>query len=501
MDLYQRLKSLSKDEKPNGKKIIQDFLNTKNMDKWIVGNVDNPSGQSITCDVYYEENKLHGKLKIFNLYKNLNSRERFLREVEILEEFKNEPGIVKLLYYDKDSGIIITQKGKSFEKWWKGQKEENDIDNIYGKAVSVIHSLAYPLVRLHDAGKMHRDIKPSNIIIIDDQPQFIDFGIAFNDEDSRLTEEGEAVGNQFTSPFPIFREDEINSKWYDIFQMAQLLLWMIAEKPGKTWSRPIDYRFVKLPKDLGQDRVIKILALAGLCSDYLSCPTDGKELIKLLENLFMKKNERSDSRINLEEIKKIQQAGYASISIKNTDEMREFTCFKDLFSKICSDISDQINGVLANEDKAFIKSFSSSFNLEKFYTKIMEKLTSPAGSFACNEKSFRIICGDDPHSLIVDIQLLYYKTSTLRNYTRWDQTLCPMFLNIVRHNEHINKMRLKMGEGYLIGFNKLGELFLFDNTHPDSIHNKRSITLENISNLIMELISDKEYWKKLYKDQ
>ena len=47
---------------------------------------------------------------------------------------------------------------------------------------------------VHGAGVVHRDLKPSNVIVGDDGPVLIDFGIAQAADDSRLTAEGLVIG-------------------------------------------------------------------------------------------------------------------------------------------------------------------------------------------------------------------------------------------------------------------------------------------------------------------
>jgi serine/threonine protein kinase len=61
--------------------------------------------------------------------------------------------------------------------------------------------LAEGLVAIHAAGVVHRDLKPSNVILAEDGPRILDFGISRAMEASALTQTGTVVGSPgFMSP-------------------------------------------------------------------------------------------------------------------------------------------------------------------------------------------------------------------------------------------------------------------------------------------------------------
>jgi len=61
--------------------------------------------------------------------------------------------------------------------------------------------LAEGLAAIHSAGVVHRDLKPSNILLAEDGPRLIDFGISRSVETSALTRAGVVVGSPgFMSP-------------------------------------------------------------------------------------------------------------------------------------------------------------------------------------------------------------------------------------------------------------------------------------------------------------
>ncbi|WP_143673314.1 serine/threonine-protein kinase, partial [Streptomyces griseiscabiei] len=58
--------------------------------------------------------------------------------------------------------------------------------------------LVEALREIHRAGVVHRDLKPANVLIADDGPRVIDFGISRAAENLSLTETGQMIG---TPPF------------------------------------------------------------------------------------------------------------------------------------------------------------------------------------------------------------------------------------------------------------------------------------------------------------
>ncbi|WP_433164708.1 protein kinase domain-containing protein [Kribbella sp. CA-247076] len=63
-----------------------------------------------------------------------------------------------------------------------------------GGVRSLAGGLAEALVAIHRSGLVHRDLKPSNIVLTDNGPRVIDFGIARALEDASLTATGVVVG-------------------------------------------------------------------------------------------------------------------------------------------------------------------------------------------------------------------------------------------------------------------------------------------------------------------
>lgn len=130
--------------------------------------------------------------------------EKMKREIEILELLKNEPHVITLLDNWEDTNYTylafpfvcqtldawIYKEQKSFEQ--KCQIFEGILDGIY---------------EIHSKGIVHRDIKPANIVVHDDIPIFIDFGMA-----KRIGDSGEVTMK--ADPCASTPGSNVGTRWY-----------------------------------------------------------------------------------------------------------------------------------------------------------------------------------------------------------------------------------------------------------------------------------------------
>ena len=108
--------------------------------------------------------------------------------------------------------------------------------------------LAEGLGAIHAAGIVHRDLKPSNVLLADDGPRIIDFGISRAAEDSMLTGTGLVVGSPgFMSPEQTEGRDIGPPS--DVFSLGAVLTFAATgEGPFGTGSiATLAYRVVHTP--------------------------------------------------------------------------------------------------------------------------------------------------------------------------------------------------------------------------------------------------------------
>jgi len=143
--------------------------------------------------------------------------------------------------------------------------------------------LAESLTAIHAAGVVHRDLKPSNVLLAEDGPRVIDFGISHAAEATSLTRAGLVMGSAgFMSPEQAEGGDVGPPS--DVFSLGAVLAFAATgEGPFGTGSTAaLVYRVVHSPANL--DRVpgeIRPLAERCLVKDPGQRPTAGDLLAEV----------------------------------------------------------------------------------------------------------------------------------------------------------------------------------------------------------------------------
>jgi sugar lactone lactonase YvrE len=111
--------------------------------------------------------------------------------------------------------------------------------------------LAEGLAAIHAHGLVHRDLKPGNVIMAEDGPRIIDFGIARAVDGTGLTSTGTVVGTfSYMSPEQV-RGDPVRPA-SDVFSLGCVLGFAATGRPpfGSDTAATVVFRIVTQPPDL-----------------------------------------------------------------------------------------------------------------------------------------------------------------------------------------------------------------------------------------------------------
>jgi hypothetical protein len=136
--------------------------------------------------------------------------------------------------------------------------------------------VAEALGAIHAAGLIHRDLKPSNILMAEDGPHVIDFGVARAIDASGITGRSGTAG--FMAPEVLLGEP-LNSAC-DVFALGMVLAYAVGVRPfGVGLPEAIAHRVVYEEPDLsGLDPEIRDVVAACLAKEPSGRPTPAKIL-------------------------------------------------------------------------------------------------------------------------------------------------------------------------------------------------------------------------------
>lgn len=123
----------------------------------------------------------------------------------------------------------------------------NDCGPMPAQAVRWLAAgVAEALQSIHGAGLVHRDLKPSNVLVVEDGPRVIDFGIASGVSNTRLTMTNVAVGTPaYMSPEQAKDSRSVTGA-SDVFSLGSMLVFAATGHPPFHGANPVETVFMLL---------------------------------------------------------------------------------------------------------------------------------------------------------------------------------------------------------------------------------------------------------------
>lgn len=171
-------------------------------------------------------------------------RVRFTREVEAARAVS---GFYTAAVVDADPRAAVPWLATAYVPAPSLEEIVNECGPMPTQAVRWLAAgIAEALQSIHGAGLVHRDLKPSNVLVVEDGPRVIDFGIASGVSNTRLTMTNVAVGTPaYMSPEQA-RDSRSVKGASDIFSLGSTLVFAATGHAPFHGANPVETVFMLL---------------------------------------------------------------------------------------------------------------------------------------------------------------------------------------------------------------------------------------------------------------
>ncbi|GBQ04097.1 serine/threonine protein kinase [Streptomyces spongiicola] len=171
-------------------------------------------------------------------------RVRFTREVEAARAVS---GFYTAAVVDADPRAAVPWLATAYVPAPSLEEIVNECGTLPAQAVRWLAAgIAEALQSIHGAGLVHRDLKPSNVLVVEDGPRVIDFGIASGVSNTRLTMTNVAVGTPaYMSPEQA-RDSRSVTGASDVFSLGSTLVFAATGHAPFHGANPVETVFMLL---------------------------------------------------------------------------------------------------------------------------------------------------------------------------------------------------------------------------------------------------------------
>ncbi|MGP3687788.1 outer membrane protein assembly factor BamB family protein [Streptomyces sp. IBSNAI002] len=214
-------------------------------------------------------------------------RVRFTREVEAARAVS---GFYTAAVVDADPRAAVPWLATAYVPAPSLEEIVNECGPMPAQAVRWLAAgIAEALQSIHGAGLVHRDLKPSNVLVVEDGPRVIDFGIASGVSNTRLTMTNVAVGTPaYMSPEQAKDSRSVKGA-SDVFSLGSTLVFAATGHPPYHGANPVETVFMLLregPNLEGLPAELRPLIESCMQMDATLRPTPADLQAQLAPHLF-----------------------------------------------------------------------------------------------------------------------------------------------------------------------------------------------------------------------
>ncbi|MET8559267.1 PQQ-binding-like beta-propeller repeat protein [Streptomyces flaveolus] len=214
-------------------------------------------------------------------------RVRFTREVEAARAVS---GFYTAAVVDADPRAAVPWLATAYVPAPSLEEIVNECGPLPAQAVRWLAAgVAEALQSIHGAGLVHRDLKPSNVLVVEDGPRVIDFGIASGVSNTRLTMTNVAVGTPaYMSPEQAKDSRSVTGA-SDVFSLGSTLVFAATGHPPFHGANPVETVFMLLregPDLTGLPDELRPLIEACMQMEAPARPTPADLQAQLAPHLF-----------------------------------------------------------------------------------------------------------------------------------------------------------------------------------------------------------------------
>ncbi|MFF9853787.1 outer membrane protein assembly factor BamB family protein [Streptomyces litmocidini] len=214
-------------------------------------------------------------------------RVRFTREVEAARAVS---GFYTAAVVDADPRAAVPWLATAYVPAPSLEEIVNECGPLPAQAVRWLAAgVAEALQSIHGAGLVHRDLKPSNVLVVEDGPRVIDFGIASGVSNTRLTMTNVAVGTPaYMSPEQA-RDSRSVTGASDVFSLGSMLVFAATGHAPFHGANPVETVFMLLregPDLEGLPEELRPLIESCMQMDVTRRPTPADLQAQLAPHLF-----------------------------------------------------------------------------------------------------------------------------------------------------------------------------------------------------------------------